>query len=139
MKLHQFLFCALSFISLTVAAQNVAYVASADHSYSLPTTEVTSVSAQFPGGTDALTTYFADHLVYDAKARRNFIDGTVKVRFMVAPDGQLSDFEIVESPHQLLSQSALATVKSMPAWSPSTRNGAHVASTVVLPIQYTLK
>jgi periplasmic protein TonB len=58
-------------------------------------------------------------LNYPEEAQRNNISGTVKVKFHVAKDGSLSDFEIVASPDKSLSQEVIRLMKKSPKWEPA--------------------
>ena len=50
---------------------------------------------QFPGGSDALMKYMADHIRYPKVAHENGVQGRVIVKFVVNKDGSLSDIRVV--------------------------------------------
>ena len=92
----------------------------------------------FPGGQKALERYLEDLDVYPYLARQTLIEGTVRVRFRVLPNGSLADLQIVQSHGALLDQAAIRAVTYMPRWYPAHREGVAVASPVELPITFRL-
>jgi TonB family protein len=92
----------------------------------------------FPGGQRALETYLEDLDVYPYLARQIQIEGTVRVRFRVLPNGCLTDVQVVQSHGALLDQAAIRAVLYMPRWYPAHRAGVAVASPVELLITFRL-
>lgn len=92
----------------------------------------------FPGGQKALETYLEDLDVYPYLARQILIEGTVRVRFRVLPNGSLADLQVVQSHGALLDQAAIRAVTYMPRWYPAHRAGMAVTSPVELPITFRL-
>ena len=91
------------------------------------------------GGKDALARYLAANLHYTDEARSNALEGVVLIAFQVREDGRPFGFEVVETPHTLLSACALTTLKDMPDWIPAQRGGQPVVSKVMLPLQFSLR
>jgi len=96
------------------------------------------VMPEFPGGTEKLMLFMKERIVYPAMAKEEGVEGNVYIRFTVASDGALSDFEILKSPNNSLSQEALRVVKSMPKWIPGENQGKKVAVKTVVPIRFKL-
>jgi len=92
----------------------------------------------FPGGDQALIAYMSDNLVYPEEAVKKQLQGRLLVRFVVEPDGQLSQVGIHRSIHPLLDAEAVRMVKSMPRWIPARNNGVAVAAPMMLPITFKL-
>lgn len=96
------------------------------------------VMPEFPGGTEKLMLFMKERIVYPPIAKDDGVEGNVYIRFTVASDGALSDFEIMKSPDHYLSQEALRVVKSMPKWMPGENHGKKVAVKTVVPIRFKL-
>lgn len=75
--------------------------------------------ASFPGGNEGWRQFLTRNLQYPSEARRNDISGTVKVKFQVETDGSLSNFSIVSSPAQILSNEVLRLMEKGPKWQPA--------------------
>jgi TonB family protein len=75
--------------------------------------------AAFPGGLTGWRRFLETKLRYPEEAYRSYISGTVKVRFQVAKDGTLSEYEIVSSPHPSLSSEVLRLMRLSPKWEPA--------------------
>lgn len=93
----------------------------------------------FNGGTSRLYSFINSKIRYPDEAVRDEISGKVVVRFAVCADGQLCDYEIMESPHESLSAESIRIIKSMPRWEPATKNGQPVKVMYSLPIVYQLQ
>jgi protein TonB len=140
MNLRAMFFSAVTLIAFTASAQEIAEVTSHNPMPVLQTQQSSDyLDARYPDGQGGLTAYFAEHLEYSGKAMRNGLEGTVRVKFCVQADGQLTDFRVLDSPHRELSSSALSTLQNMPRWTPAKRKGQAMASFVVLPIEYRLR
>ncbi len=73
---------------------------------------------------------------YPAQALRGGIDGTVRVRIHVAPDGSVAGNDIESSSgNRLLDRAALETTRRW-TFQPATRGGQPVAADVVVPITF---
>src|SRR6266496_5596393 len=78
-------------------------------------TDTTSeVMAQFPGGDSAWYKFYAETMKYPAFALEHRVEGTVHVSFNVEEDGTLTDVQILQTPHKILSDEVLRIVKLMP-------------------------
>lgn len=75
--------------------------------------------ASFPGGLNGWRRFLESRLRYPDEALSRNIKGVVKVKFQVNKTGELSDFEIVSSPHESLSNEVLRLMKSSPRWEPA--------------------
>ena len=92
----------------------------------------------FPGGQQALKTYFQNRRHYPCQARRAGIEGTVHVQFCVMSTGQLVGFRVVRSRGHMLDTAALKALAQMPRWYPAHRSGVAVSSMYILPISFRL-
>ena len=92
--------------------------------------------ASFPGGKDSLAAYLKENLRYPQSAIKDSVEGEVRVRFSVRPDGSISNVKVVSSVDPRLDEEAIRVVQSMPKWKPA----SHGENTpFVLPIRFTLK
>ncbi len=94
--------------------------------------------ALFPGDRAALQEFLKQPGMYPRVAEQIGLEGTVKVRFRVLPDGTLTEFTVVQSAGGILDRAALLMVSRMPNWLPAYRNGQAVRSLVVLPVSFQL-
>ena len=53
---------------------------------------------RFPGGDAAFKQYMAQHVRYPKAAAENGVEGTVKVQFIVEPDGRITNVHAIDSP-----------------------------------------
>ena len=53
---------------------------------------------RFPGGDAAFDQYVAHHVRYPKAAAENGVEGTVKVQFIVEPDGRITNVHAIDSP-----------------------------------------
>ena len=107
---------------------------SPDHSLPDPDTE-----AEFPGGTDALIRYLSMNVRYPQSAHDEDRTGKTVVGFTVQSDGSISDVKIEKSAWPDLDEEAVRVVRSMPDWTPATKDGKPVASGYTLPVNFILQ
>lgn len=128
--------------------------------------EVVEQMPVYPGGQEAMMKYIASNLNYPAEAQEAGAAGRIIVRFTVQTDGSLADVHVIgvgnnkvadeiiavgykgkssgskltkEQGMQLLKNSAIRVVKSMPKWTPGKQNGKAVAVYFNLPIMFRAK
>lgn len=100
--------------------------------------EVVEQLPEFPGGEQALMKYLANNIKYPSIARETQIQGKVLVRFVVNKNGEVSDIQIVRSPHISLGNEAVRVVRAMPKWIPGRQNGKTVNVYFTLPVDFLL-
>lgn len=94
---------------------------------------------QFPqGGMDGLVRYLSKNLEYPKVAQENGTQGIVRVQFVVATDGTLTDVKVVQGVDPYLDREAIRVVKSMPKWKPGTLKGRPVRVKYTIPIAFKL-
>lgn len=94
---------------------------------------------QFPGGETALLRYLSKSIQYPALARKNNIQGTVLLTFVVERDGTISNPAIVEDIGGGCGAEALRAVGGMPDWRPGKVDGQSVRVRFTLPVKFKLE
>jgi RNA polymerase sigma factor (sigma-70 family) len=97
------------------------------------------VKPSYPGDMDAFWTFLIRNMHYPESAEADSIEGRVIVQFVVEKDGSLSNFDIVQSPDDRLSEEALRVLHLMPRWQPAQQKGRNVRSRYKVPIMFRLK
>jgi TonB family protein len=104
-----------------------------------PVYEVVKTMPEFQGGFDALVKYLVANIKYPEDAKKNGIQGTVFVSFVVEKDGKVSNVSLMKGVDPALDAEALRVVKTMPAWSPGLNDdGKAVNVRFNLPISFKL-
>lgn len=93
----------------------------------------------FPGGINAFYDYLSSNITYPKNAKKNNIQGTVFITFVVEKDGSLSDMLILRSPDDELSLEALRVLKLCPKFNPGIQNEKPVRVYYTMPIKFSLK
>lgn len=93
---------------------------------------------EFPGAPGDFNRFLSDHLRYPKKARKKNIQGKVQVRFIVEPDGRISNPEIIHSLDPYCDKETLRVIRKMPRWHPGRQNGAFVAVYYTIPVSFKL-
>lgn len=102
----------------------------------------TSVSEPpaFPGGEDAMAEYLSQHIRYPKMAQESNVGGTVFVRFVIDPDGNISNVRTIGSLiGNGLEEESMRVVKAMPKWTPGKHEGRRVSVEFNLPIRFILQ
>lgn len=94
--------------------------------------------AMFPGGTDSLKLFMTRNFFYPPDAKRDGIEGIVRVRFTVSAEGNLEDVEVVNKVNPYLDREALRIVNRMPKWIPAVQDGDKVDMVFTLPVVFRL-
>lgn len=99
-------------------------------------TERVEEMPKFPGGLDALMKFMDKHVIYPASAVNKRLEGDVEVAFIIAPDGNLIEPEIVKSLNKTLDDAVLSAVAKMPHWQPGKVNGRAAFVKVRIPVHF---
>ncbi len=120
---------------------------------------------RFPGGDAAFYQYVAHHVRYPKAAAENGVEGTVKVQFIVEPDGRITHVHAIDSPsdeadavvnaygasdrhpsqaeddegHRALREAAEELYREMPPFEPGRQNGIPVRVQMTRTVNYSLK
>jgi TonB family protein len=82
--------------------------------------------------------YLKKNLRYPAEARKNNIQGNVRVEFTVKPDGQLADFTVKKGLGYGCDEEALRLIKEGPAWKPAIYNGKKTERKITVYVPFKL-
>lgn len=91
---------------------------------------------KFPGGYEAMYKFLGKKIRFPREARRNDIEGTVYVNFIVERDGSISNVKILRGVGFGCDEEARRVVTSMPKWSPGIQNDVPVRVSFNLPISF---
>lgn len=93
----------------------------------------------YEGGMEALMKFVKKKLRYPASARRQGIEGTVYVSFVVMGDGSVSQVTVLRGIHMECDEEAARVISMLPSWKGGKQNGRHVAVRMVLPLKFSLQ
>lgn len=99
---------------------------------------VTEIIPQFPGGRNMMMRYLASKIDYPDKARKEGIEGTVYVTFVVEKDGAISNAKVLRGFDEECDKVALDAVMSMPKWDPGREKGEPVRVQFNMPVKFAL-
>ena len=88
---------------------------------------------------DGLMQWLSDNIRYPAIALERGIEGRVVLRFVVGPDGVVSNVEVQRSLDPSCDREAVRVVKNMPKWIPGRVNGDPVHVYFTLPVLFRLQ
>ncbi|MBR4738461.1 MAG: TonB family protein [Bacteroidales bacterium] len=95
--------------------------------------------ASYPGDMSAFWKFLFGNVQYPESAKAEHVEGRVRLRFVVEKDGRLTNFTVLESPDQRLSDEIIRVFKMMPQWQPAKNNGRPVRSYYSMPFLFKLK
>lgn len=93
---------------------------------------------QFPGGDEARMKYLMENIKYPEEARKNGIQGTVYVSYVVEKDGSISNVKVLRGIDKECDEVAMNVIKNMPNWIPGKQRGQAVRVQFNMPIRFTL-
>ncbi|MBN2174750.1 MAG: energy transducer TonB [Bacteroidales bacterium] len=94
---------------------------------------------EFPGGIEKLTDFLNQHLNYPSEAKRQGIQGTVLVSFIIEKDGSIDNAKIIYGIGGGCNEAALLAIESMPRWQPALKNNEPQRVVFNIPITFKLK
>jgi hypothetical protein len=96
------------------------------------------VQPAFPGGMHAFYTWIGENYKYSQEAKKNQVNGTIAVSFIVERDGALSSFKILRDLGYGTGEEAINLLKKSPKWKPGLIKGEPVRVSYSLPIRLNL-
>ncbi len=93
----------------------------------------------YPGGDEAWMTIVAQNVHYPVMAVESGTAGTVFVKFVIEPDGSISNITSVRPLGAGCDEEAIRVVKMLSKWNPGRQNGKAVRVWLTLPIKFILQ
>ena len=113
--------------NVTGAVSSVTLDEENDYSYTLP---------KPAGGNGSFKDYVRDNLRYPPSGLQQKIKGTVKLKFTVKQNGQISGMEVVKSLGEDFDKEAMRLVNEGPDWEPAMENDSSVEKEVTVKIRF---
>ncbi len=93
---------------------------------------------KYPGGTEAMFKFLIANINYPEQAKKDTIEGRVYVNFIVEPDGQVTNVNVLRGIGSGCDEEAVRVVEMMPAWTPGYEEGEPVRVSFNIPIRFSL-
>lgn len=90
---------------------------------------------EFPGGKEAWLKFLRKNLVAPEELETGETK-SVQIRFVVATDGSVTGFEIVQSAGRDFDNEVIRVLKKMPKWKPAIQNGQLVTRSYTQPVTF---
>jgi protein TonB len=90
---------------------------------------------EFPGGTKAWIDFLQKNLMPPSTMDEGE-KKTVLIRFQVASDGSVTNFEVVQSAGKMFDNEVIRVLKKMPKWKPAIQNNLPVARSFTQPVTF---
>jgi len=100
--------------------------------------EKVDIQPKFKGGQDAMVKYMVENVKYPEECKKQNIQGTVYVGFIVRKTGAIDEAKILRSVNSYIDAEALRVIKSMPNWIPGEDKGKKVDVKYTIPINFKL-
>ena len=101
--------------------------------------DIVDVMPIYPDGDHELMEFIAANVDYPKEAIEKGIEGRVFVKFIVEPDGSISNASIVRGIGYGCDEEAIRVIESMPAWEPGRKNGKVVRVSMTAPVSFNLR
>ncbi len=101
-------------------------------------TMIDGEKADFPGGYKEFQKFIKDNYDYPRQARRQGLEGTISVQFIVEKDGSITEVKVLRGVSPECDAEAIRVIKKVPAWKPAKQRGRAVRNRIVLPIKLKL-
>lgn len=95
-------------------------------------------SAEPVGGMAAFYKWLGNNLKYPPSARRMGLEGKVFVKFIIEPDGTISNVDVSKGFDGACDREAVRAISSMPKWKPGRQGGRPVRQAYTLPVVFKL-
>ena len=92
----------------------------------------------YPGGTEALHKFLMTNLKYPETAKKDGIEGTVLVQYVIDHDGKVKQAKVLRGVSPELDQEALRLTNMIKGWKPGRQNGKPIRRVVTMPIKFSL-
>jgi TonB family protein len=97
-----------------------------------------AVQPSFPGGETEMLRFLSENIRYPVDARKNNIEGTVALTFVVEKSGAISNIAVLRDIGGGCAAEAARVIAAMPQWNPGTVDGMPVRVRYTIPISFKL-
>jgi protein TonB len=97
---------------------------------------IIEVMPEFPGGNEALSSYFKENIKLPPNWPPDSIKGKVYITFFIDTGGNVNDVKALRGINPILDSLALNAVKRMPRWSPARNRGGPLAVPFLIPVRF---
>lgn len=101
-----------------------------------PPVDFAEVMPSYAGGLKEMVKDLGEELRYPVRAKRQTIEGTVFVGFVVNSRGQVVDVKVIRGINDECDKEAMRVVSGMTKWKAGTQNGKPVSVKMVLPVKF---
>lgn len=101
--------------------------------------DVQSSPPRFVGGEKAMYEFIESHMQYPDEARKNKIEGAVKLKIHLSKSGEVKRVKVIQKAHPLLDAEAVRILSLMPPWEPARFNDNPIATTREIEVIFKLK
>jgi periplasmic protein TonB len=98
--------------------------------------DIAEIMPRYDGGTEAMMKFIKKKIRIPNSFRYMTVGGTVFVRFVVRPDGKVTDVEVIKGLSKDCDKEAMRVISIMPGWIAGIQNGTSVPVRMVLPIKF---
>lgn len=95
------------------------------------------------GGLAEFRTWVQQNVRYPQIALENGVQGNVIIKFVVGPDGQMGNYEVLQSPDRTLSEATIAVLEEANelrnGWRPGKQRGRPVRVSFTLPVSFRIQ
>jgi len=91
----------------------------------------------YPSGDNARIDFMVKNITYPEKAKKNNIQGTVFVTFVIETDGSITNVKVLRGIGGGCDEEAVRVIKLMPKWNPGMQRGEAVRTQFNIPIKFT--
>jgi len=100
----------------------------------------TNLYPAYPGGNNAISSYFQNNIQYPQEAIDNGVDGIVNISFTVDERGKVGSPRVVSKKIGYgIEEEALRVFNKMPAWKAGALKGKNVKTRFTLPVRFQLE
>lgn len=82
--------------------------------------------------------YIAMNVVYPQEAINNGVQGRVTLSFVIDVEGNLTEIQVIDSPHEALTKAAVNVIQSSPKWTPGKQRTRPVPVKFYFPVVFRL-
>ncbi len=95
--------------------------------------------AEYPGGEAEMFKFIGMTTKYPSQAKDGGHMGTVFIQFLVKENGEVEAHSILRGANPYLDAEAWRVIEEMPNWTPATKDGKSITSSLVVPFRFNLR